>query len=258
MTNKKKYQEDINSLVKLGREMGAELSRRRSKNSETVSEKSLATIEESYQHWYTEARLVVKQLIPDRLEEFDQLYEGDGRVRKTINSDSFTIQDWLLSLRAQDRAFGTKIFNDHQIIVCRFLNQIQIVESAKASLDSALANIRQLVQADLFDSELDTSQELAQRGFLRAAGAVAGVVLEKHLKQVAGNHNVKFRKQNPTIGDFNKRLREDGVIELQEERRIQLYGDIRNLCVHNKKREPTGEEVEELIRGVNNVTHTLF
>ena len=42
-------------------------------------------------------------------------------------------------------------------------------------------DIRQLVQADLFDSELDAADELGKKKFTRAAGALAGVVLERHL-----------------------------------------------------------------------------
>ena len=58
--------------------------------------------------------------------------------------------------------------------------------------------IRQLAQADLFDSELDAAKELAKNKFTRAAGAVAAVVLERHLKG-CGNHEVTVRKAKPTI-----------------------------------------------------------
>ena len=35
-------------------------------------------------------------------------------------------------------------------------------------------------------------------------------------------------------------------------------GDIRNLCDHHKDREPTQQEVEDLIKGVEKITKTLF
>ena len=47
-----------------------------------------------------------------------------------------------------------------------------------------------LVQADLFDNELDAAAELNDKGFRRAAGAVAGVVLEEHLETVCEQHNI--------------------------------------------------------------------
>src|SRR5690606_2284536 len=133
-----------------------------------------------------------------------------------------------------------------------------ILKSAQARFESTLLDIRQLVQADLFDSELDAATELVKKGFLRAAGAVAGVVLEKHLAQVAQNHNIKTRKKHPSISDFNDLLKNGAVLDVPTWRQIQRLGDIRNLCDHNKERDPTKEEVEELIAGVERVSKTLF
>ena len=39
---------------------------------------------------------------------------------------------------------------------------------------------------------------------------------------------------------------------------IQRLGDLRNLCDHNKQREPIKEDVYELINGVEKVTKTIY
>jgi hypothetical protein len=52
--------------------------------------------------------------------------------------------------------------------------QLAILKAVKARFESSLFDIRQLVQSDLFDSELDAAKELAKHGFARAAGALAG------------------------------------------------------------------------------------
>jgi hypothetical protein len=93
---------------------------------------------------------------------------------------------------------------------------------------------------------------------LRAAGALAGVVLERHLQRVAGNHRVLPSKKNPTIADLNDPLREAGVYELPTWRKIQLMADIRNLCTHQKSVEPTTDQVNELIAGANTIIKTVF
>ena len=111
--------------------------------------------------------------------------------------------------------------------------------------------------ADLFDSELDAASELAKKGFLRAAGAVAGVVLEKHLVQVCSNHSVVIRRKS-TISNLNDLLKERGVTDVAQWRFIQHLGDIRNLCDHNKAKEPTADEVNDLIAGVAKTLKTLF
>ena len=93
---------------------------------------------------------------------------------------------------------------------------------------------------------------------LRAAGALAGVVLERHLQRVAINHGIKITKASPTISDLNDPLKQAGIYGTALWRKIQLLGDLRNLCSHSKKREPKREEIEELISGVNSIIKTIF
>ena len=133
-----------------------------------------------------------------------------------------------------------------------------ILKSAEKRIESSLFDIKQLVQADLFDSELGATTELLKNKFVRAAGAVAGVVLEKHLGQVCRNHNVKLSKKDPAVADLNDALKNDDVIDTPQWRAIQHLRDVRNLCDHNKKREPSSDEVTDLIAGVGKLTKTLF
>ena len=106
--------------------------------------------------------------------------------------------------------------------------------------------------------EIDAAAELAKKGFFRGAGAVAGVVLEGHLSQVCVKHNLKTRKKAPTINDFNQMLKDSSTIDTPMWRFIQHLGDLRNLCDHSKGREPTKEEVNDLISGVRRVIKTIF
>ena len=130
--------------------------------------------------------------------------------------------------------------------------------AAAELFDDSLSNVRALAQADLFDAETDIARELLTNGFLRAAGAVAGVVLEKHLAEVARNHKLVIGKVNPSINDYNEQLKASGVADLPTWRRIQLLGDLRNLCVHDKQQEPTSGQVTDLIVGVDSVMKSLF
>src|SRR5687767_7648121 len=102
MTNLSKYKEDLKKLLDTAEVMGRDLTYR------TYSEEKVKKLkaeeqdlikklnmffETHYQSWYTEASAVIKQLIPDRLNEFVELYKGDGK-RKGIDAMSFNIQDW--------------------------------------------------------------------------------------------------------------------------------------------------------------------
>ena len=139
-----------------------------------------------------------------------------------------------------------------------FEQQLAILRSAEARFTSSLFDIRQMMQADVFDSEIEAAEELAKKNFTRASGAMAGVVLERHLAQVAENHKVTIRRIIPGISDLNDALKKEEVIDVPQWRSIQYLGDIRNLCDHSKEREPAQPEVNELIAGVKKLTKTLF
>jgi len=153
---------------------------------------------------------------------------------------------------------GTKVIADAKAAIPKFKQQLNIVKAVKRRLESSLFDIKQLVQADLFDSELDAAKELNKKGFARGAGAVAGVVLEGHLAQICEDHNIKIRKKNPTINDYNQLLKDNDVIEISTWRFIQHLVGLRNLCDHKKKKDPKKEDIEELIQGVEKITKKVF
>jgi hypothetical protein len=218
--------------------------------------KSLPKFKEEYQVWYSEAKTLIKQLLPDRLTDFVRYYEKP-KARKEINAETYRIEDCLQGISITRRMGQEKVVGPDAAIP-HFEQQLAILKSVKTRFESSLFDIRLLVQADLFDSELDAAKELAKNGFARAAGALAGVVLERHLSQVCNNHGTKVAKKTPTISDLNDALKSASVIDVPQWRFIQLLGDIRNLCDHSKANEPTIEQVNDLIEGVIKITKTVF
>jgi hypothetical protein len=105
---------------------------------------------------------------------------------------------------------------------------------------------------------METAKELLKKGFLRPAGVVTGVVLEKHLAQVCHNHNIVIKKKDPQIGIYNDDLKNANVFETNIWRLIQRLGDLRNLCCHNKDREPNHQEVSDLIDGTEKIIKTIY
>ncbi len=206
-----------------------------------------------YESWYSEALRVIKQIIPDRLDDFVKHYKNEKR--KEIDFLTYTISDALLGLTT--RRYG-EVVADKSAALAKMQGQVSILKSAQKKFESALFDIVDVLQADLFDSELDAAQSLAKNGFVRAAGAVAGVVLEKHIGHVCDQHGLKSKKHHPSIADFYQLLKEAGVIDTPMWRFIQHLGDIRNLCDHGKDREPTREEVMEMIEGVKKVAKSVF
>ena len=208
--------------------------------------KELPNFLENYQTWYVEALTTIQQVLPNRESDFIKLYKNSTN-RKNIDLINYGIEDYLMGFQ-KGSLFGAAFPRFHQ--------QLAILKSAKKIFESSLFDIKQLLQADLFDSELEAAKELNKKGFVHGSGAIAGVVLEGHLKEVCNNHKIKVK--NPTINDLNQLLKSNETIDTAQWRNIQRLGDLRNLCTHKKQADPTKEKVTELIEGVEKIIKTLF
>ena len=218
---------------------------------------ALPSFIEEYQAWYSEAQVLIRQLLPERLSDFVRHYEKP-KPRKDITYENYRIEDCLQRLTVTRGGWPEEKVVGPDAAIPHFRQQLAILKSVRARFESSLFDIRQLVQADLFDSELDAAKELANKKFTRSAGALAGVVLERHLAQVCDNHGIKFAKKAPCISDLNNALKEADLLDVPQWRFVQHLADIRNLCDHNKKSEPTAEQVDDLVAGVMKITKTLF
>lgn len=268
-TNLDKYKSDLDRLIEEGGKVWAALLREawghdkfrkqvleqfgsNEKAEEYIAE--LPALKSGYQSWYSESLAVIKQLLPDRLEDFKRHYEKP-KTRKEITAESYRIEDALQGLQT---SYAGEMRTNASTAIPHLEQQRAILESVRRRFESSLFEITQLVQADLFDSELDAARELLKKKFGRAAGAVAGVVLEKHLAQVCQSHNIKITKKLPGIADLNETLKSASVVDVPQWRFIQHLADIRNLCDHSKSVEPTADQITDLIGGVAKVSKTVF
>ncbi len=216
--------------------------------------KNLPNFRASYQKWYSKSQAVIKQILPDRLSDFVSYYEYP-RVRKNTDFQNYMIRDYLQGLRVT-RVGGDVV--DGSAAIPEFRQQLNMIQAAKDSLESTLMDLTAVLQADLFDTEIETAGALAKAGYLRAAGVICGVVIEKHLSHVRETHNLKITKKTPGIFDLAQLLRAPGVITVAQERFIQSLADTRNICSHAKGREPTKDEITELVEGTGKVLKTIF
>jgi hypothetical protein len=268
ISNLEKYKTDLDALVKTGDMLSLSLQRyaygdqfdnmvkKQLGDKATEYLKNVPKFTSDYQAWYSEAKSLIRQLLPDRLADFVRHYEKP-KPRKDINFENYRIEDALQGLTIT-RGYEKQKVVASEGAIPHLDQQLAILKSVKARFESSLFDIRQLVQADLFDSELDAAGELLRQKFNRAAGALAGVVLERHLAQVCENHSIKITKKNPGISDLNELLKGGGVIDVPQWRFNQHLADIRNLCDHSKTVEPTSEQVSDLLSGVMKVTKTIF
>lgn len=217
----------------------------------TISKEKRINFKPYYEIWYSEAFQVVKQLLPDRLKDFESCYKDNKR--KQVNFLTYSVYDAVIGLVTSQ--YGEEKCNPGNAVP-KLGCQINILRSVQKQFDSLLFHISDVVQYDLFDSELEGAKELNKKGFCRASGAITGVVLEKHLQKICENHNLKSAKRNPTINDYNELLKQGNVIEIKDWRFIQHLADIRNLCDHNRTQEPGKSDIDDLIENGKRKTGT--
>jgi hypothetical protein len=82
--------------------------------------------------------------------------------------------------------------------------------------------------------------------------------LEKHLEQVRSFHNLRLSKKTPAISDYIDLLKSNGIIGFPDARLIQSLAEIRTECLRNKKREPSPEEIGDMIYVADKVIMTIF
>lgn len=257
-TNLSKYKSDLDRLIYDGRMLIAGLYNELNDKSllsavvdqediDFIKENKLATFSDKYQKWYSEAYVVIEQLLVSRKEDFQKYYKiskgeyGLYLSRYLVESEGYDFS------RSGETYF--KLFQQ----------QYLILKSVARRLESSLYDIKQVLQADVFDSEIDSAKELLNKGFNRAAGAICGVVIEKHLSEVCNQHQIKVSKKRPTIADYNELLKQNGIIDIHVWRNIQYLADIRNMCDHyNKVNEPTINDIDELIKGTNKILKTIL
>ena len=196
-------------------------------------------LENEYESWYSLSLRLIARVLPERADDFRALYKSKGPVHDIYS---------FLTLGETRGANG---------VASRLQNQIALLRAAQLALDSVLLDLRSTLQAGLFDSELDAALSLLKNGYLRGGGAMAGVVLERHLMSVCEDRGLSVRKP-VTIAKLNEALKKAGVLDLSEWRRIQLLGDLRNKCGHQKHADPTKDDVTELIDGVAKVIKKVF
>jgi hypothetical protein len=259
MSNRKQQvKEELNKLIEEGKQI---LHSQRGPDNKKPTTKLVRDLKKNppvveYQGWYSKSLPVVQKLLPERDIEFQEQYQSSNRKEGQLDAHTFAIIDYLRGFNIQT-VFGQEVFNTHRAFYGKFQHQIAILMSAVDRLDSLLNDITGILQADLFDNELDAARELLTNGYLRPAGTLAGVTLERHLAKVANNHGIALSKPAPTIADWNDELRQQSIYDIVNWRFVQMLGDIRNLSAHAKNSEPTKEKITEMIDGVQKVVDTI-
>lgn len=129
----------------------------------------------------------------------------------------------------------------------RFNAQKAILAAAKEDFDGGyLSSYKAIVQADVFDTELEQASELLLSGYYSAAAVIAGVVLETALRELCDREGIPVGK----LDKMNADLAKGAIYSKVTQKQITAYAGIRNSAAHGNSSEFTKSDVEQMIPAI--------
>ena len=202
-------------------------------------------LNERYQVWYTQSLRMVAIVLPERRREFEGYYrcDEDGRHQPaTISAILGSLSGPRVSGEKREALAGLFDPGLEQATFLHLLGmQLAILASAVPTL---------LPEERRPHRELQAARSLLSEGHRRAAGAVAGVVLERHLSWVAQRHDLSLsERDSASLPRLNRSLRKAGVYGAARSRQIERLAEIRDSCLC-RKRKVSPQLVSKLFSGV--------
>ncbi len=203
----------------------------------------------------------------EELEEQVSQVEASKTVRQNemLGGGEYVDNDLLLKWKVKVKSLLSKLCGEDSQYFKQFEEEeesgivgttnFEILKRLKAIFSAAkedfyggyLSSVRALVQAEVFDSELEQANELLSSGYCAAAAVIAGVVLETALRDLCDRNGIPHGK----LDKMNADLAKASVYNILNQKRITALADIRNSAAHGKPDTFTNQDVDSMIKDVN-------
>jgi hypothetical protein len=203
----------------------------------------------------------VDEKILNRISDILSLGESIGSAGYDGNVDTANSFHWASSaLNITERVFGAESHyftsiqensKDFPLYYC-FQVALGVFRAVKEDYENgAIFELRQIVEAEVFDDFLEQSESLLLAGFHQPAAVIAGSVLEDGLRKLCEREEIEL-PEKPKLDSMNVALAKNGTYKLLTQKRITALADIRNNAAHGKWDQFTKEDVDDLIQWVRN------
>lgn len=194
-----------------------------------------------YHPWYSACLALTEANMPSRAEEMRRAHQGE-KGHKGLRDGVLKVKS--VGLGSLDTDTGDLLH--HHVTHIK-----GIVSSIPSYMESSLYSVELAVAERFVGDLLAEAEYLLKASHVRAAGAVAGVLLERHLKTLCDRHVPPISyTAKAAIAKVNDLLRDGNVYDLTQWRKVQWMGDIRNKCDHAGTDDPRHEDVADLIADV--------
>ena len=188
---------------------------------------------QKYEIWYNSAFPLVKEYIPERVEDFTKLYNECTERLKLDNEASSNVQK---VINKQNQDFDT---------------QRSILQSISSKVSNDELRARKQISENVAQNELSRARLLFDENEIRAGGVIAGVALERYLLMLCENSkkdiNYSYRDGVSTLA---QKLYEADEIDSTTGKHLQHLADIRADCAHANEDDPERNNVRRLLEDV--------
>ena len=202
----------------------------------------------------------IEELLNEAMQVKETKYEKEAGYSKSTFVDDFKYEQWkikvknILELISGKESIYLKNFCDIDNIKYltedtypKFIKQYALLSAFKDDYKQGyLISLKTLIEADIFDTELEQAKELLTCKYKLAAAVIAGIVLETSLRSLCDKANIPHGK----LTKMNDDLTKAGVYNKFQQKSITALADIRNSAAHGKDSEFTHENVDNMIRDI--------
>jgi hypothetical protein len=209
-------------------------------------------VNERYQLWYTATLRLVERVLPERRREFEGYYRSDQESPDRPATISAILGSLSRPRATTEKREALAGLFDPGLEQATFLHLLGMQLAILASASSQLPP-----EERRWDGGLRAARSLLSRGHRRAAGAVAGVVLEGHLLKVAQRHDVTLSaRDSSSLPRLARSLRKAGVCDTARSRQIVRLAKLSASCERGRKKI-SPKRVSELLSGVEETLHSV-
>jgi len=219
----------------------------KSLNIETKRNIELTKFKNNYLSWYYATSSCIKFLRPDKYKEFIDLFKDNREKNALLISNNYKIENFIKNEELAD--ISNNLIQEEakriNITLNLFHYQQLMIKAIIDNLDLVSFNYEKETYMTFQEENIDSAQELLDNDFIRAAGALCGVIIEKHLKPKLLPFDADAYKL--TLNALNDKCKINDLYSEIERKRISHMAGIRNLCDHKKPTDPTKQQIQTLI-----------
>jgi len=174
----------------------------------------------------------------------------------TLSTEAFS--EW----QTQTLSYLTNLLGSEQIYVEHFEQGVEeafkghvntgkgIIKAVREDIEGGyLKRIEALVSADIFSDFLEMAEYLLEQGYKDPAASLIGAVLEDGLGKIVSAVGITL-KSKEDIASLNHKLADANVYNRLTQKKIQVWKDIRDNADHGKFDEYNGDDVIDMLKGV--------